>query len=169
MAARQDGGAGTSDVGVNSSEECAVTGRLGPVLLVPVAEFSSGPDAERVTCGVTGGGNHVQVLTRKVRQEYLAWPGLSLTLPQAARLWDTDQHTCRSVFRDLVASGFLRQRDDDRFVRCEEQRYAIATAAARQQMKGGRCQVKGSGPLSAAARGSVAIRATIRRDARANR
>jgi hypothetical protein len=59
------------------------------------------------------------VLTRRsldlvalIRSEYLEMPGLCLTLPQAARLWNTDQRECSSAFESLVQEGFLcRSRD----------------------------------------------------------
>ena len=35
-------------------------------------------------------------------------PGLSLTERQAQRLWHLEPETCRSLFKTLVESGFLR-------------------------------------------------------------
>jgi hypothetical protein len=57
-------------------------------------------------------------LTRRVRAEYAEMPGLSLTLAQAQRLWLIDRHTCESVFRALIAQGFLRMTTKGCFVRC---------------------------------------------------
>lgn len=34
-------------------------------------------------------------------------PGLNLTVPQAARLWNTDRESVRTVFSRLLADGFL--------------------------------------------------------------
>jgi hypothetical protein len=39
--------------------------------------------------------------------EYTEMPGLSLTAPQAARLWQLDEQTCRSILAILVDRGFL--------------------------------------------------------------
>ena len=44
----------------------------------------------------------------RVRADYNEMPGLSLTLPQAARFWGLDQHECRVVLETLVAEHFLR-------------------------------------------------------------
>ena len=52
-----------------------------------------------------------------IRREYLDLPRLALTLPQAARLWNVDERTCRAALKALSASGFLTQRDDGRFAR----------------------------------------------------
>jgi hypothetical protein len=52
-----------------------------------------------------------------IRQEYQEMPGLALTLPQAERMWDVDEPTCRAALEALIASGFLTRRDDGRFVR----------------------------------------------------
>ena len=56
-------------------------------------------------------------LTRRVRAEYGDMPGLSVTLPQAQRLWATDRQTCRTVFMALTARGFLRLTRQGRFIR----------------------------------------------------
>ena len=56
-------------------------------------------------------------LTRRVRAEYAEMPGLCLTLSQAQRLLAVDRQTCESVFRALIAHGFLRMTTQGRFVR----------------------------------------------------
>lgn len=61
----------------------------------------------------------MQTLMQRVRREYLAWPGLSLTLRQSMRLWDAEPEVCRSALQALVRSRFLRQRADGRFVRAD--------------------------------------------------
>jgi hypothetical protein len=55
-----------------------------------------------------------------MRREYEQWPRLALTVPQAARLWGADEHTCAAAFRALVGAGFLTQRDDGRFARRDQ-------------------------------------------------
>jgi hypothetical protein len=41
--------------------------------------------------------------------EYLEMPGLSLTIPQACRMWNLDAGACTTAFDRLVASGFLEK------------------------------------------------------------
>jgi len=51
-------------------------------------------------------------LIARVRAEYLKMPGLALTKQQMGRLWVLDAAACDAIVDALVASGFLRQRDD---------------------------------------------------------
>jgi hypothetical protein len=53
----------------------------------------------------------------RVRNEYLEMPGLSVTLPQAERLWQIDAQTCQQVLGRLVEIGFLVQSARGRYVR----------------------------------------------------
>lgn len=46
-------------------------------------------------------------LLAQIKGEYREMPGLSLTLPQACRLWQLDVHTCRTVLAALIADGTL--------------------------------------------------------------
>lgn len=46
---------------------------------------------------------------------YAEMPGLSLTLPQAARLFGLREVTCRTVLADLVREGRLRQSADGQY------------------------------------------------------
>lgn len=62
-------------------------------------------------------GIDVNRLIPRMRREYDEWPRLSLTVPQAAKLWSADEHTCVAAFRALVRVGFLAERGDGRFVR----------------------------------------------------
>lgn len=48
-------------------------------------------------------------LCTRIKNEYLEMPGLILTLPQAARLWDVDPLSCTCALDRLVGSGFLRR------------------------------------------------------------
>jgi hypothetical protein len=50
----------------------------------------------------------MQQLCTRITCEYLEMPGLSLTLPQATRLWNADEGSCARVLERLVAFGFLR-------------------------------------------------------------
>jgi agmatine/peptidylarginine deiminase len=56
-------------------------------------------------------------LGRRIEAEYAEMPGLSVTLPQAQRLWAADRHTCQTVFDRLIARGVLRMTTKGRFVR----------------------------------------------------
>jgi hypothetical protein len=55
----------------------------------------------------------------RVEGEYREMPGLSLTLPQAARLWGLDQSTCERVMTTLIERRVLRQVSNGTYVRRE--------------------------------------------------
>lgn len=55
----------------------------------------------------------------RIRAEYLEMPGMCLTRRQMRRLWVLDADVCNAAVDELVASGFLRCRADDTFVRAE--------------------------------------------------
>ncbi|HJR60437.1 MAG TPA: hypothetical protein VJ813_13580 [Vicinamibacterales bacterium] len=61
--------------------------------------------------------NRIHDLTRRVRAEYGEMPGLSVTMPQAQRLWGIDRPTCALVFKTLVNQGVLRRTVQGRYVR----------------------------------------------------
>lgn len=61
-------------------------------------------------------------LDERIRAEYLESPGLKLTRRQAQRLWGMDRETCDQVLEHMVRSRFLRRRDDDTYVRLENDR-----------------------------------------------
>jgi phage FluMu protein Com len=48
------------------------------------------------------------ILIERIRSEYLALPGLKLTMPQARRLWPASDETLTSAINVLVDEGFLR-------------------------------------------------------------
>jgi DNA-binding IclR family transcriptional regulator len=50
-----------------------------------------------------------KALTARIRAEFLEMPGLKLTLPQACRLWNVDDASCRHALATLAAEGFLTQ------------------------------------------------------------
>jgi hypothetical protein len=50
----------------------------------------------------------LEVIIRRVRDEFHEMPGLRLTPAQATRLWGLEQETCRVVIESLVAAAFLR-------------------------------------------------------------
>ncbi len=55
--------------------------------------------------------------TERVRSEYLEMPGLSLTLAQAARLWQLDGELATGVLASLTLTGLLRETVTHRFIR----------------------------------------------------
>jgi hypothetical protein len=61
--------------------------------------------------------DEVTRLLRRVRGEFREMPGLRLSLAQARRLWNMDDHVCSTVLDDLVADGFLRRTDQGLYVR----------------------------------------------------
>ena len=54
---------------------------------------------------------HTDLLAR-IRAEYFEMPGLRLTVPQAARLWNVDRETCLPLLASLVEAGFLYRSGD---------------------------------------------------------
>ena len=59
----------------------------------------------------------IRTLMEQVRAEYAEMPGLSVTLPQAQRLWTIDRATCEEAFGLLISKGVLRRTSKGRFVR----------------------------------------------------
>lgn len=59
----------------------------------------------------------IRSLMELVRAEYVEMPGLSVTLPQARRLWAVDHATCEEVFSRLISEGVVRRTGKGRFVR----------------------------------------------------
>jgi len=64
-----------------------------------------------------------RALCTRIIGEFLEMPGLSVTIPQACRLWSIDQPRCVSILNTLLGSGFLR-RSGDRYVRVDGGRRA---------------------------------------------
>ena len=53
----------------------------------------------------------------RVEGEYREMPGLSLTLPQAARLWGIDRSTCELVLANLIERRILKRALNGTYVR----------------------------------------------------
>lgn len=53
----------------------------------------------------------------RAEAEYREMPGLSLTLPQAQRLWGLDQETCAALFDALIARAVVKRTSDGRYIR----------------------------------------------------
>jgi len=56
-------------------------------------------------------------LIDRARAEFMEMPGLALTLPQAARLWNLGMDDCRTVIDVLTGAGFLRWTESQTVVR----------------------------------------------------
>jgi hypothetical protein len=56
------------------------------------------------------------LLLARVRGEFTEMPCLSLTIPQAMRLFGLREDVCRRVLGSLVTEGVLWKRGDDRYV-----------------------------------------------------
>jgi hypothetical protein len=59
----------------------------------------------------------IHEMQRLVEGEYREMPGLSLTLPQAARLWGLDHRTCELVLTDLIERRVLKRLLNGTYVR----------------------------------------------------
>lgn len=57
-------------------------------------------------------------LCGRIKAEFGELPGLCLTTPQAARLWQVNLACCVSALRDLERVGFL-QRVGERYMRAD--------------------------------------------------
>ena len=66
----------------------------------------------------------------RIRGEYLEMRGLSLTWPQACRLWQIDEATCRSVLDRLTREQFLHQTEHGAYVALPRPRPGPARPAA---------------------------------------
>jgi hypothetical protein len=59
----------------------------------------------------------IRKLLEQIQAEYAEMPGLSVTLPQAQRLWAADRVTCEAAFSRLIGRNVLRKTLKGRFVR----------------------------------------------------
>jgi DNA-binding GntR family transcriptional regulator len=55
-------------------------------------------------------------LVSRIRGEYREMPGMRLTLPQAARLWQADPGECARALGALVEEGILTCTEDGAFI-----------------------------------------------------
>ena len=70
-------------------------------------------------------------LLRRIRSEFHEMPGMCLTVPQAARLWNLDRESSEAALNALVADGYLARTDDGRFVAAA---WATRSAAPRASL-----------------------------------
>ena len=69
-----------------------------------------------------------------IRAEYGEMPCLSLTLPQATRLWSLERELCELGFDALVAERFLRL-SDDKYILDSPRCRAVANRRARRVVR----------------------------------
>jgi hypothetical protein len=62
-------------------------------------------------------GPAFSALVLRVRAEFLEMPGLTVTFPQAMRLWGVSSDVCQDVIDTLVSSAFLQWTPTGRIVR----------------------------------------------------
>jgi len=55
-------------------------------------------------------------LVERIREEYMAMPGLKLTREQACRLWGVGHDTCEAALVTLLAEGFLHETGTGKYV-----------------------------------------------------
>jgi hypothetical protein len=53
----------------------------------------------------------VSTVVDRVRAEFEEMPGMTLTVPQASRLFGLEEALCRRVVDQLVAAAYLRKTD----------------------------------------------------------
>ncbi len=56
-------------------------------------------------------------LFQRIEREYREMPGLSLTLPQAERLWGLDRRTCEVALGKLIERSVLKRATNGTYVR----------------------------------------------------
>jgi hypothetical protein len=79
--------------------------------------FRGGAPAPVAVRSDLGAIDSFEYLARRVRNEYLEMPGLSLTLGQAQRMWQLRRTDCETLLGALVDSGFLARTPSGAFVR----------------------------------------------------
>jgi hypothetical protein len=67
--------------------------------------------------GIARESPQTEELARRIQNEYLEMPGLSLTLQQAQRMWHLRRPECEALLGTLVDSGFLALSSMGAFVR----------------------------------------------------
>lgn len=73
--------------------------------------------AEPTGDGYTGSSFYALVL--RVRAEFVEMPGLSVTFPEAMRLWGVSSDVCQEIIDILVGTAFLRWTPTGRVVRAD--------------------------------------------------
>jgi hypothetical protein len=50
----------------------------------------------------------VELVTKRVRAEFEEMPGMTLTMPQASRLFGIEREICKTVVERLVTTSYLK-------------------------------------------------------------
>lgn len=61
----------------------------------------------------------LDAVTRRVRAEFDEMPGLTLTEPQAAKLFGIERAICRDVIDQLIDESYLRKTRTGSIIRCD--------------------------------------------------
>ncbi len=64
---------------------------------------------------------NVEVAVERVRAEFAEMPGMTLTVPQASRLFGLDPTECRRIVDRLVSTSYLRWTQSGAFTRAGRQ------------------------------------------------
>ena len=59
----------------------------------------------------------LDLASARVRAGFEEMPGMTLTMPQASRLFGLEQHVCQKVVEQLVVSSYLRRTDRGGYTR----------------------------------------------------
>ncbi len=62
---------------------------------------------------------NVDLVAARVRAEFEEMPGLTLTVPEASRLFGLDEDICRTIVERLVRSAYLRRMNNGSVTRAE--------------------------------------------------
>ena len=54
-------------------------------------------------------------LIQRIREEFEEFPGLRVSVTEAARFWGLDLATCEAILKELLAIGFLAEGTDQRY------------------------------------------------------
>ena len=54
----------------------------------------------------------VEIVAKRVRAEFEEMPGMTLTMPQASRLFGIEQDVCKTIVEKLVTAAYLRYTHD---------------------------------------------------------
>jgi hypothetical protein len=61
----------------------------------------------------------IEDVLERIQGEFLEMPGLSLTAPQAQRLWGLERDVCNALLGALVEAKFLAQTRDGAYFRMD--------------------------------------------------
>jgi hypothetical protein len=50
----------------------------------------------------------VELVTKRVRAEFEEMPGMTLTMPQASRLFGIEREICKTIVERLVTTSYLK-------------------------------------------------------------